>query len=591
MTETLLAIGVGLLVYTLGVMALAARGALPSWVSVSGPVVTLERRTVPAALERLAARRRLWRRLVDVGVVVAYGLLVLSLVLVLTAAVLAVTRDTASAVNQPHNVVAVPGVNDFLPLAAAPEIVFGLFVGVAVHEVGHALLGRVEGVDVASMGMIFLTLLPFGAYVDMDGNERETSTASQHRIYAAGVSSNLVLAVACTLLLVALAATSIAVVPGLAVGGVLPGTPADEASLERGDVLTAVDGTPIEDADDVRAAVADGDGPVTVELADGESVSLEPSVVVTGAPDGGPNAFAVGSRIDAVDGTPVRTTPAFRAALENASAPAVPVTLRDADGRERSETLVGGAAVAEVVADGPLARAGAPAGDPGVVTAIDGDRVYGHEGLFATLENATAGETVGVEFYTSGHLEEFRVSLGASPNGNGAYLGVVPQAGIGGLALSDLGVDPYPAAEHLAVVSGGGVPLTGTVLDRFLGVTVLPVAGSIGLFAENFGGFVGAVPNFYTVTGPLSVVGGLVLPAATVLFWTGWISLLVGVFNCLPVYPLDGGRLVRTAAEAIAARLSVPSPGRVATAGTALLSGVVALAVVTTVFGPMLLGS
>jgi len=597
--RTLIAIGVGMALYAIVVLVLYRHSVLPSWIRVSGPLTLFETQRVPAMIDRLASHRRFWRRVTDGGVVVSGILLVLSMGLVVLAGYLAATRDVASEVNRPRNAIAVPGVNDFLPLAATGEIVVGLFVGIAVHELAHALLARVEDVDVDSMGVILLTVVPFGAYVDMDGEEETATTAGQNRIYAAGVTVNLVVAIGCALLLMALVASSVAAVPGLAVGSVLPGTPADEAGIERGDVLTGVDGVEIDDEDALEAALADANGPVTVSRDDGESVTVEQSVVVTGGPEDGPNAIEPGATIAAVNGTAVATESAFAAELAAESDrdrddPAVPVTVIDERGAERSETIVPGAFVTSVVEDGPLAAAGGPSGESGVVTRIGDERLDTHEALLGVLGEKRAGQTVTVGLYTTDGYEEYDVTLDANPNGEGARLGVTPQAGIGGLTITDFGVGTYPAEDHLTVLGGSesdAISVTNTPIDRLLGVSFLPFAGMIGLFTENFGGFVGSVANFYTVTGPLSILGGGVLLAATVLFWTGWFNLLIGFFNCLPAYPLDGGRLIQTNAEAIARRQSLSDPARIGTlvAGAATLVAVISVLLV--LFGPMLLGS
>ncbi|WP_049924413.1 site-2 protease family protein [Halopiger djelfimassiliensis] len=592
MKESVLLVAAVALGYTLVTMVLDSRDLFPAWVDVTGPVTTFETRTVPDPLERLAGRRRCWRRVANVGVVVSYVLLAVSLVLVVLAAYAAVTRDAASEVNRPRNVLVVPGVNDFLPLAAAPEIVVALFVGIVVHELGHGLLARVESVDIRSMGLIVLALLPFGAYVDMDGEERGASPAARSRIYAAGVTSNLVVALGCLFLLGTIVTTSIAVVPGLAVGGVVPGSPADDAGLERGDVLTAVNGTPIEDDDDLAAALEAGGRTVEVDRADGESVTVNRSVVVMRAAGAGPNEFDPGTEIAAVDGRAVHSVSGLERELESRSDPVVPVTVRTPDGdgdtRERNATLVAGAFVDAVVADGPLADAGAPADRPVVVTRIGDEPVRSTEDLLAAVSDVQPGETVSVALYDGGGLETYQVTFGESETG-GAYLGVSLQRGVGGLSLTDFGVGAYPAADHLAVVGGdGSVPVTNTPLDRVFGPLVLPFAGMIGLFTENFGGFVGEVVNFYTVTGPLSAVGGGVFVAATVLFWTGWLSFLVGVFNCLPVYPLDGGRLLRTATDAVVSRSSLSAdPAATGRLVAAAVGGIVAFSVGLVVLGPL----
>ncbi|NUC73983.1 PDZ domain-containing protein [Haloterrigena sp. SYSU A558-1] len=602
---TLLLVGLVAAGATAVAMALESRGRLPAWVGVWGPVVTLETENGLGALDRLARPRyrRVWRRWTGAGVALAVLLLVVMTAVVLFAAYVALTREAASQVNQPRNVLAIPGVNDFLPLAATPAILVGLAVAVVVHEFSHGLLARVEDVAVESAGLIFVTLVPFGAFVGID--EADASTAERNRIYAAGIANNLAVALVAFLALFLLVSTSIAAVSGAAVGGVYPGTPADQAGLERGDVVTAVDGRPIDDADDLRTALDATDGSVELTVAggrdDAETVTLERSVVVTSALEGTetgangvvnestddePNALEPGDTITAVDGTPVHTEREFRAALENRTV----ATLEAEDG---STTVVAGAAVAAVDADGPLSAAGVPDpdGDPRslVVTRLDGERIVDSDDLRETLADAAPGETVSLEAVVDGERREYAVTLG-DRNGE-AVLGITTVPGTGGTTVTDLGVDPHPSAQHLGVLRGQPVAdgLGSSPVERGFATFALPFAGLIdGFSTANFGGFVGSVANAYAVTGPLSVLGGGVFAAANVLFWTWWLNLLVGVFNCIPCYPLDGGKLLRTTAEAAGSRAGLERPDRSATAAMVGASAVVVVAILLVLSSPFL---
>ncbi|MFP8951355.1 site-2 protease family protein [Natrialbaceae archaeon A-arb3/5] len=603
MLTTLLWIGVGVLASTVVAMGLQARGSLPSWVSVSGPLITFETRNGLGVLDTLARPRyrRVWRAWTDGGVLVSLVLLVATSVLVLFAAYAALTTDAASEVNQPRNALAIPGVNDFLPLSAAPEIVFGLFVGLFVHEFGHGVLGRVEDVGVESAGLIFLTIVPFGAFVGVDEDDEDAAaTRSRNRIYAAGIANNLALAFAAFVLLVALVSTSIAAVPGLAVGGVYPATPAADAGLERGDVVTAVDGEPIDGAADLHAAL-EAEPDRTVELAvegdrDGtETVRLERSVVVTSTLAGGGSNdehgttadLQPGDAITAVNGTAVHTEREFEAALENHTNAAL-----ETDGRATT-TVVAGVAVAEIDPDGPFAAAGVPTPDDDpdsvVLTHVDGERVVDEDALFAVLADATPGEDVTVEAVVDGERERYDVTLGERDGT--AVLGLSPVAGTSGITVTDFGATAHPSEQHLAIMQGqpAGDGLDSSVLDRGVAVFALPFAGMIGgISTANFGGFVGSVANFYTVTGPLSVFGSGVFLAANLLFWAWWLNLLLGAFNCIPCYPLDGAKILRTTVEDVGSRLSIARPDRIGTAAMVVASVVIAGAIALVLASPVL---
>jgi membrane-associated protease RseP (regulator of RpoE activity) len=105
----------------------------------------------------------------------------------------------------------------------------------------------------------------------------------------------------------------------------------------------------------------------------------------------------------------------------------------------------------------------------------------------------------------------------------------------------------------------------------------------------NFPGFTGFWTNFFVVEGPLAFLGGGVFLLANLLFWTGWINLQLGLFNCIPGYPLDGGRILRTSAEAVVSRLPVGDRYTLVRTITTGVGLTMLVALVLTVFGPTLL--
>ena len=153
-------------------------------------------------LDAVAARPA-WDRWTDAGIGCLLALQVGGMALLSVAAWRAVGRTTATALNDPVNAVAVPGVNDFMPLAAAPYVVIGLVVATVVHEAGHAVACRRAEVGVEEWGLaLLLGVVPAAAYVLPDAAIDDASVRAQLRMYAVGVFHNLVVTVAALAVLV-----------------------------------------------------------------------------------------------------------------------------------------------------------------------------------------------------------------------------------------------------------------------------------------------------------------------------------------------------------------------------------------------------
>jgi Zn-dependent protease/CBS domain-containing protein len=86
---------------------------------------------------------------------------------------------------------------------------------------------------------------------------------------------------------------------------------------------------------------------------------------------------------------------------------------------------------------------------------------------------------------------------------------------------------PSPGTEFLMAVVG---PLTSIVL----GILLALLASAMTPMAEG------------AVTDPQQLMAGL-SPLTTLLAWLGSVNIFVGLFNLIPGFPLDGGRLVRSA--------------------------------------------
>ena len=159
-----------------------------------------------------------------------------------------VHRPGLTMANDPKNVLAIPGVNDFIPFTFA--VWFGLIITMIVHEFGHAILCRVEGIRVKTMGVL-LAVIPIGAFVEPDETDQEKSKGlAKMRMFGAGITNNILLGVLCFVAIILLLGLIVPLNAPL-VHGVYVDSPAHAAGIPPNSVIREVNGISVTTRDDV----------------------------------------------------------------------------------------------------------------------------------------------------------------------------------------------------------------------------------------------------------------------------------------------------------------------------------------------------
>jgi membrane-associated protease RseP (regulator of RpoE activity) len=185
-----------------------------------------------------------------------------------------------------------------------------------------------------------------------------------------------------------------------------------------------------------------------------------------------------------------------------------------------------GLGVIGVVSGSPAEKAGIR---PGVVILqIDNTTIANNDQFHAFMNATHPGQVVSVKAAEKGTVYEFIVILDKNPNSDIGFLGV---QGGSEETLNFLKQIPY----MLGTVGGW--------------------AAILGFPFLIFNGFNGGVINLYQPIGWASHLGPGIFWIANTLLWVGWINFYVGLFNSLPLVPLDGGYVFKDIFKSLTERL------------------------------------
>ncbi len=221
--------------------------------SLLGPALMIRTRRGRSTLDRWGRFTRFWTRASDLGIALAAAAMVVIVVLLVFGAAASLRLNPATAPSL-QEAVGLPGINPIIPLGYG---IVALVVGIVLHEVFHGIVARSQRIGVKSLGILWF-VVPIGAFVEQDDTEMAAAPRrTRDRVAAAGVFANFILALLFFLALSGLVAGSVHPnANGVAVVGVESGSPAANASLVAGDIITSINATPTTSVVAFQAAMA-----------------------------------------------------------------------------------------------------------------------------------------------------------------------------------------------------------------------------------------------------------------------------------------------------------------------------------------------
>ena len=252
-----------ILAYALIAVYIRDRGLFPDRIMFFGPIMAIKTERVGFFdwFRKFRRPLRLYATLGVLMVVVVSAFMTLALILAVPQ--LLVHTPEPTGIYDPRNILAIPGVNQAIPVTAA--VFVGLLLTIVIHEFGHAILARVEDMRVRSMGLL-IAVIPIGAFVEPDEEDVEAARGMPKiRMFGAGITNNIVAGLICFGLMFLLIGMATPLSVPL-VQGVYKDFPAADAGLQGYSVITGINGIPVTSQEEV-AAIMDGTRP-------GETVTL-----------------------------------------------------------------------------------------------------------------------------------------------------------------------------------------------------------------------------------------------------------------------------------------------------------------------------
>ena len=189
-----------------------------------------------------------------------------------------------------------------------------------------------------------------------------------------------------------------------------------------------------------------------------------------------------------------------------------------------------GVSVLYTLDDSPAEKAGLTAGV--VIFNINGTEISNREDFSNALNNTKPGQEVNISYSIAENTYQTKATLASLYDYSENILHE---------NISFLGIGFNPYLPYLSALKN---PFSSEVKDGFIFLYSIPILGLI----IDYNPIVAPFTDSYIITGPLGTLptGGFWV-IVNALYWIFWLNFAVGLFNVLPMVPLDGGFLFNDA--------------------------------------------
>ena len=202
-----------------------------------------------------------------------------------------------------------------------------------------------------------------------------------------------------------------------------------------------------------------------------------------------------------------------------------------------------GADVLRVYDETPADEIGLSTGS--IITSVNDTVVKNSNEFSNIMETTIPNQTINISYIFKGDIFDTQVTL---TNKYEFYSRYVDEVNETYQNKSFLGIqfNPY-SGSFMSILKN---PLQDPVFGFFI-VLALPIFG-----VEGYNPITSPFVESYKIQGPLATLPTNVFwIIVNILYWVAWLNLMVGIFNILPMVPLDGGYLFSDAVRTIVKRL------------------------------------